>query len=126
ALMLPAGQALVQSVDHFRAFIDDPYLFGRIAANHAMGDLHAMGATPHSALALATIPYGLEAKVEADLEALMTGAMETLKAEDCALIGGHTAEGAELALGFAVNGLVAPSRLLRKSGMRAGDRLILT
>jgi selenide,water dikinase len=126
AIQVPAGRVLVQSVDQFRAFIDDPYLFGRIAANHALGDLHAMGATPHSALALATLPHGLESKVEADLEALMRGALETLASEECALIGGHTAEGAELALGFAVNGTADPNALLRKSGLKPGHKLILT
>jgi selenide,water dikinase len=126
AIEVPAGRALVQSVDQFRAFIDDPFLFGRIAAVHALGDLHAMGATPHSALALATIPYGIESKVEADLEALMTGALGVLKDENCALIGGHTAEGAELALGFSVNGLADPAQLLRKGGLRPGNALLIT
>ncbi len=116
----------VHTVDYFRAIVDDPYLFGKIAANHALGDIFAMGAEPQSALAIATVPYGLEAKVEADLTAMMAGANEILRAAGCALVGGHTSEGAELALGFSVNGLVERERVLRKGGMMPGDMLIIT
>jgi selenide, water dikinase len=116
----------VHTVDYFRAIVDDPYLFGKIAANHALGDIFAMGAEPQSALAIATVPYGLEAKVEADLTAMMAGANEMLRAAGCALVGGHTSEGAELALGFSVNGLVERERVMRKGGMMPSDMLIIT
>ena len=123
---LSGNQLLVQSVDFFRAFIDDPYLFGRIAANHCLGDLYAMGATPQTALAIVTMSHGAEPKVEADLYQLLAGATETLKEAGAALIGGHTGEGAELAFGLTVNGTAVPDRLWRKSGLKTGDALILT
>jgi selenide, water dikinase len=125
---VPPGKAMVHSVDFFRAFIDDPYVFGKVAANHALGDIWAMGATAQSATAVATVPPGLEAKVEDVLTQMMTGAMEILSDAQCALVGGHTGEGKELALGFAINGLIDddPAKILRKGGMQPGDVLILT
>lgn len=123
---VPAGQALVQSVDFFRTFIDDPFVFGEVAAVHALGDVWAMGARPHSALALAVVPAAAERLMEEDLFQMLAGARGILDRAGCALIGGHSGEGPEAALGFSVNGLVAPARALRKGGMRPGDKLVLT
>jgi selenide, water dikinase len=127
ALVDVGGEQLsLQTVDYFRAIVDDPYTLGKIAANHSLGDVYAMGGEPQTALAIATVPYGLESKVEADLSAMMAGANEVLREAGCALVGGHTSEGAELALGFAVNGLVPATAALRKGGLEPGDGLILT
>ena len=123
---LPPGKLLVQSVDAFRSMIDDPWLFGRITANHCLSDLYAMGAEPCSALAIVTIPHGLESKMETLLEDLLSGAVKMLNDGGAALVGGHTSEGAEVQLGLSVSGSIDPDRILRKGGLRPGDRLVLT
>ena len=88
----PPGKVVVHTVDSFRAMIDDPYIFGRIAANHSLR---------RPRWPSATLPYGIESKVEDTLAQMMTGATEVLREAGAALVGGHTSEGAELALGFA-------------------------
>src|SRR5690348_9654154 len=130
-LSFPGAPPLLQTVDFFRAMVDDPYLFGRIAATHALGDIYAMGGVPETALAIATVPAARPPIVEHDLFQMMKGGSEVLEAAGAALVGGHSAEGAELGLGFAVTGrtrahLEKRGRLLRKGGLRPGDRLLLT
>ena len=123
---VPVGAHLYQTVDQFRAFIDDPYLFGRIAANHCMGDIHAMGGAPVSALVSVTLPFAAAGIVGRDLEQLLRGLLRGLAEAGAVLIGGHTAEGAEMAVGLTVNGTVGDGEPWRKAGARPGDRLILT
>ena len=125
-IKLPPDKALVQTVDFFRTFLDDPYRFGEIAAVHALGDVWAMGGRPHSALALAVVPAAAERLMEEDLFQLLSGARAVLDEARCALVGGHSGEGPELALGFSVNGLVDPGRALRKGGLQQGDKLVVT
>ncbi|CAN0572087.1 unnamed protein product, partial [Ectocarpus sp. 12 AP-2014] len=122
------GAVTVHTVDFFRSFVSDPFVFGQIAANHALSDVHAMGADPLTALAIATIPFGGEAQVEGTLEQLLAGALKTLKEAGCSLVGGHTCEGAELALGLSVNGVArgGAGSLLTKGGAAPGDALVLT
>ena len=123
---IPPGKLVVQSVDAFRSMVDDPYLFGRITANHCLSDLYAMGAEPRSALAIVSILRGIELKMEMQLEELLTGAVAVLNDAGASLVGGHTSEGAELTLGFAVTGTVDRDNCLRKGGLKPGDAIILT
>ena len=102
------------------------YRFGQIAANHCLSDLFATGATPHSVLALATIPYGSSKVQEETLYQLLRGIDKILSPLGTALIGGHTTEGPELALGLSCNGLLDQPSPLTKGGLQPGDRLILT
>jgi len=125
-LAVPAGKVMVQSVDYFRAFIDDSYTFGAIAANHALGDIFAMGAEAQSVLAIATVPYGRERVVEETLYELLAGALTIIEPSGAVLAGGHSSEGAELAFGLTVNGLIDKDQVLRKGGLQPGNAIILT
>ncbi len=125
-LQVPPGHVLVQTVDYFPALVDDPFLFGQIAANHSLSDLFAMGATASSALAIVAIPYATEAKQEEILFQLLSGALKTLALTDTQLVGGHTIAAEKLMFGLTCNGFAMPDQLLKKSGMQPGDCLILT
>lgn len=125
-ISVPPGQYLVQSVDSFRQLVNDDYLFGQIVAQHALGDLFAMGATAHSAQAIVTLPFASDRILEQRLYHLLSGANRVFSECGATLIGGHTSEGCELTLGFAVNGLAPTTALMTKQGMQPGDLLILT
>ena len=122
------GAALVQSLDLLRQLVADPWLMGRIAANHALSDLYASGARPVSALAALTLPFASARILQRDLRQLLAGALTEFAAVDCVLAGGHSMQGPELNLGFAVNGVaMGPGgRLLPKRGLAPGDQLLLT
>lgn len=122
----PGKVVEVQTVDHFKSFIDDPYLFGRVAALHSVSDIFAMNARPFSALAVATVPYARGPIQQDLLRETLAGACRELRALGVVLSGGHTTEGSELALGLAVTGHGERHRLFRKGALRMGDQLVLT
>lgn len=117
---------LLQSVDFFREFVSDPHVFGRIAANHALGDIYAMGGTPIAALAIAGVPPAASAIVEDDLFQMLGGGIAVLEEAGACLAGCHSAETETLSLGFSVTGTARPDRIMRKGRLKPGDRLILT
>ena len=124
AVVNVAGGGLVMTVDGFRSLVDDAYRFGRITAHHSLNDVIAMGATGLAALAMATVPLMTEAMMEEELFLLLSGAVEVLNDHGVPLVGGHSAEGGELALALTVTGLGGGS--LRKGGAQAGAALLLT
>jgi selenide,water dikinase len=126
AFVVPADKVLVQSVDQFPVPVSDPFVGGQITANHCLGDLYAMGAAPHSALATVALPLAAADKREGDLEQLMAGAGRVFGVAGCRIIGGHTGEGIQQTLGFTVNGLATRERLQLKGGLEAGAALVLT
>jgi selenide,water dikinase len=116
----------LETTDFFRAFWPDPFVFGQIAANHAMSDIYAMGGKPTHAQAIAVLPQASARLTEEDLFQLLSGARRTFSEAGVKLLGGHSSEGAELAVGFATSGASESKRILRKGGTRPGDVLILT
>jgi len=121
---LGPGLALVQTVDFFPPIVDDPRLFGRIAAANALSDLYAMGARPITALALVCHPLR-ELGID-PLKAMLAGGLEALVEAGCALLGGHSVEDPEPKLGYAVTGLVDPDRAWRNNTLGPGAGIILT
>src|SRR5229473_2703382 len=120
-LSFPGAPPLLQTVDFFRAMVSDPYLFGRIAATHALGDIYAMGGLPETALAIATLPPSRPAIVEEDLFHMLKGGTEVLEAAGAVLVGGHSAEGAELALG---TGVILAAEMRGKASARSVEAAI--
>jgi len=123
-----AGEAVLQSVDMLRDMVGDPWLMGRIAANHALSDLYACGARPVSALAAITLPFAGPEIQQRELSQLLAGALHEFAAVDCCLTGGHSMQGPELNIGFVVNGVIAAegATLMQKRGLHVGDSLLLT
>ncbi len=122
----PAQQLLIQSIDYFRSFVSDPYVFGRIATLHSLNDIYAMGAQPQHALALASIPFADGALMQDDLYQVMSGCLHELKTANTQLIGGHSNESAEFSFGLAVNGSSNDKQLLNKAIPAGEFDLVLT
>jgi selenide,water dikinase len=125
-IQIDPGRLLLQTVDEIRAFINDPWVFAKIATNHCLSDIYAMGAEPHSALAIIGIPFAATNLMREQLHEIMQGCTEILTKSNCALIGGHSAESSELSFGLVVNGFSDPKKIINKNGMASGDILILT
>lgn len=125
-IQLNDGRILLQSIDQITAFIDDPYLFGRIATNHCLSDIYAMGCEAHSALAVVGLPFAGRKYLQADLRDLMLGCTDALAENDCSLVGGHSSETSEMSFGLCVNGFADGIVPLTKIGMGTGDVLILS
>lgn len=114
----------VLSCDHFRAFTLDPFVLAQIAANHALGDVWAMGAEPQAALASIILPALSAEKQTQTLREITLGLQQVLQEAGADLVGGHTSLGAELTVGLTVTGLMADGPPMR--GAQPGDSLILT
>ncbi len=125
-IVVPRGMRLLQTVDHLRAFIADPYLQARIAVIHALSDIYACGGKGLSVMAMLTLPFAKPDVTRSMLTQLLRGVLDQLKEEGVELIGGHTSEGPETAVGFSVNGVVKRGANWTKQGARPGDVLVLT
>lgn len=115
--------AVVQTADFFTPIVDDPYVFGQIAATNALSDVYAMGGKPISALALVCFPENGDPNI---LEQMLSGGLSKMIEANCTIIGGHSIRDEEIKLGYSVTGTVHPQRVLANSGARAGDKLVFT
>lgn len=114
---------LVQSIDFFPPMVDDPFLFGQIAAANSLSDIYAMGGRPSHAMNLLCIPSCLGVEVAGQI--LAGGADKCVEA-GCSIAGGHTINDDEPKYGLSVSGFVALDHMLANSGARVGDVLLLT
>ncbi len=118
------GPALVQSVDVFTPVVDDPYVFGQIAAANSVSDIYAMGGRPLTALSIIAFP--IERLSPRVMNRMLQGGIDKLREAGAALLGGHSIKDKEIKFGFAVTGVVRPDRMTVNSKARPGDVLILT
>jgi selenide,water dikinase len=115
--------ALVQTVDFFTPIVDDPFLFGQIAAANALSDIYAMGGRPISALSLVGFPENADPEI---LEQIILGGLCKMNEAECSIIGGHSIRSEDLLFGYSVTGTVHPQKIWRNVGARPGDILIFT
>lgn len=117
-------QALVQTVDFFPPIVDDPYAFGQIAAANALSDIYAMGGKPVTALNIVAFPLGTIP--QEILGKILLGGAEKIKEAGAVIVGGHSIKDKELKYGLAVTGIIDIDKIIKNSGARVGDILLLT
>jgi selenide, water dikinase len=115
--------ALVQTVDFFTPIVDDPFLFGEIAAANALSDVYAMGGHPISSLSLVGFPENADPAI---LEQIIRGGLSKMNEAQCSVLGGHSIRTDDMLFGYAVTGTVHPQKIWRNVGARPGDVLIFT
>ncbi|HTC67798.1 MAG TPA: selenide, water dikinase SelD [Candidatus Acidoferrum sp.] len=115
--------ALVQTVDFFTPIVDDPFLFGQIAAANALSDVYAMGGRPISSLSLVGFPENADPAI---LEQIVRGGLSKMNEAECSVLGGHSIRTDDMLFGYAVTGTVHPKKIWRNVGARPGDVLIFT
>ena len=116
--------ALVQTVDFFTPVVDDPYLFGQVAAANALSDVYAMGGRPLTAMNIVAMPT--EKLDAATINTILRGGADKVAEAGCVLAGGHTIEAPEPIYGLSVTGTVSPGKIISNEGARPGDILVLT
>ena len=126
-LRLPPGRALVQTVDVLAPVVNDPYAFGRIAAANALSDVYAVGGKPWSAMNICCFPACLlQDDAEEVLASILRGGLDAIIEAGAVLAGGHSVQDDELKFGLAVSGLIDPEHIAVNSGLRPGQKLLLT
>jgi selenide,water dikinase len=116
--------AIVNTVDFFTPIVDDPYVFGQIAATNALSDVYAMGGEPKTAMNIVCFPKGkLDINV---LGEILKGGADKVKESGAVVIGGHSIIDEEIKYGLAVTGVIHPDKIFRNVGVQVGDALILT
>jgi selenide,water dikinase len=121
--LLGENLALVQTVDFFTPIVDDPFLFGQIAAANALSDVYAMGGRPICSLSIVGFP---EKGDPAILEEIIRGGLALMNEAKCSVIGGHSIRNEDMLFGYAVTGVIDPKRVWRNVGARTGDVLLFT